>query len=109
MAYPTIQPPIPPRTQVVPELETELKTLKELKDLSLQLQQMAHPIQPGPDERRVSYAKSQRGRMTTGSIVSTRAADEEMEDGRIRNREAATKIRDAWIYKQIRARQVRAC
>ena len=74
-----------------------------------QLQQMAHPIQPGPDERRVSYAKSQRGRMTTGSIVSTRAADEEMEDGRIRNREAATKIRDAWIYKQIRARQVRAC
>ena len=72
-----------------------------------QLKQMAHPIQPGPDERRASYAKSQRGRMTTGSIVANRAADEEMEDGRIRNREAATKIRDAWIYKQIRARQVR--
>ena len=72
-----------------------------------QLKQMAHPIQPGPDERRVSYANSQRGRMTTGSIVANRAADEEMEDGRIRNREAATKIRDAWIYKQIRARQVR--
>lgn len=70
-----------------------------------QLKQMAHPIQPGPDERRASYAKSQRGRMTTGSIVANRAADEEMEDGRIRNREAATKIRDAWIYKQIRARQ----
>ena len=74
-----------------------------------QLKQMAHPIQPGPDERRASYAKSQRGRMTTGSIVANRAADEEMEDGRIRNREAATKIRDAWIYKQIRARQVRYC
>ena len=74
-----------------------------------QLKQMAHPIQPGPDERRASYAKSQRGRMTTGSIVANRAADEEMEDGRIRNREAATKIRDAWIYKQIRARQVRGC
>ena len=74
-----------------------------------QLKQMAHPIQPGPDERRASYAKSQRGRMTTGSIVANRAADEEMEDGRIRNREAATKIRDAWIYKQIRARQVRVC
>lgn len=72
-----------------------------------QLKQLAHPIQPGPDERRASYAKSQRGRMTTGSIVANRAADEEMEDGRIRNREAATKIRDAWIYKQIRARQVR--
>ena len=38
-------------------------------------------------------------------LVANRAADEEMEDGRTRNREAATKIRDAWIYKQIRARQ----
>uniref|UniRef100_A0A7S2VYZ6 Rho-GAP domain-containing protein n=1 Tax=Eucampia antarctica TaxID=49252 RepID=A0A7S2VYZ6_9STRA len=41
----------------------------------------------------------------TTSIVAPRSADEEMEDGRIRNREAVTKIRDAWIYKQIRARQ----
>lgn len=40
-----------------------------------------------------------------GIIVANRAGDEETEDGRIRNREAATKIRDAWIYKQIRARQ----
>lgn len=40
-----------------------------------------------------------------GIIVANRAADEETEDGRIRNREASTKIRDAWIYKQIRARQ----
>ena len=40
-----------------------------------------------------------------GIIVASRAADEETEDGRIRNREASTKIRDAWIYKQIRARQ----
>lgn len=38
-------------------------------------------------------------------ILTTRTPDEETEDGRIRNREAATKIRDAWIYKQIRARQ----
>jgi len=38
--------------------------------------------------------------------IVTRTPDEETEDGRIRNREAATKIRDAWIYKQIRARQV---
>jgi len=37
--------------------------------------------------------------------VANRAADEETEDGRIRNREASTKIRDAWIYKQIRSRQ----
>jgi hypothetical protein len=39
--------------------------------------------------------------------IVTRTADEETEDGRIRNREASQKIRDAWIYKQIRARQVR--
>ena len=32
--------------------------------------------------------------------------DEETEDGRVRNQEAATKIKDAWIYKQILARQV---
>lgn len=40
--------------------------------------------------------------------MANRAGDEETEDGRIRNREAATKIRDAWIYKQIRARRVRS-
>lgn len=32
--------------------------------------------------------------------------DEETEDGRVRNQEAAMKIKDAWIYKQIQARQV---
>jgi hypothetical protein len=50
-------------------------------------------------------AKSSQGG-NEGIIVANRAGDEETEDGRIRNREAATKIRDAWIYKQIRARQV---
>jgi len=43
--------------------------------------------------------------VVAGIIVANRAADEETEDGRIRNREASAKIRDAWIYKQIRARQ----
>jgi hypothetical protein len=37
-------------------------------------------------------------------VLVTRTADEETEDGRIRNKEAMLKIRDAWIYKQIRAR-----
>ena len=37
-------------------------------------------------------------------LLVTRTADEETEDGRIRNKEAMVKIRDAWIYKQIRAR-----
>ena len=40
-----------------------------------------------------------------GIILASRAADVETEDGRISNREASTKIRDAWIYKQIRSRQ----
>jgi hypothetical protein len=31
--------------------------------------------------------------------------DEETPDGRIRNREAVAKIRDTWIYKQVRERQ----
>jgi hypothetical protein len=34
-----------------------------------------------------------------------RTPDEETEDGRLRNREAVAKIRDTWIYKQVRARQ----
>jgi hypothetical protein len=38
-----------------------------------------------------------------GDIIPT-TADEEFEDGRVRNAEAVTKIRDAWIYTQISAR-----
>eukprot|EP00532_Pseudo-nitzschia_australis_P009224 CAMPEP_0168163900 /NCGR_PEP_ID=MMETSP0139_2-20121125/633_1 /TAXON_ID=44445 /ORGANISM="Pseudo-nitzschia australis, Strain 10249 10 AB" /LENGTH=897 /DNA_ID=CAMNT_0008080847 /DNA_START=170 /DNA_END=2863 /DNA_ORIENTATION=- len=37
-------------------------------------------------------------------VLVTRTADEETEDGRIRNREAMSKIRDAWVYKQVRER-----
>jgi hypothetical protein len=37
-------------------------------------------------------------------VLVTRTADEETEDGRIKNREAMAKIRDAWVYKQVRAR-----
>ena len=37
-------------------------------------------------------------------VLVTRMADEETEDGRIRNREAMAKIRDAWVYKQVRGR-----
>jgi hypothetical protein len=37
-------------------------------------------------------------------VLVTRTADEETEDGRIRNTEAMAKIRDAWVYKQVRAR-----
>ena len=55
-------------------------------------------------QRRASGRSNNTGNV--GIIVANRAGDEETEDGRIRNREAAAKIRDAWIYKQIRARQV---
>lgn len=48
--------------------------------------------------------KPQRPSIEQSALV-TRTPDEETEDGRIRNLEAVTKIRDAWIYKQIRARQ----
>ena len=41
----------------------------------------------------------------SSEMLTTKTPDMETEDGRISNREAATKIRDAWIYKQIRARQ----
>ena len=65
---------------------------------------------PPPISRRSSDMSAVRKTPTqsnsnSGIIVASRAADEETEDGRIRNREASTKIRDAWIYKQIRARQ----
>ncbi len=39
-----------------------------------------------------------------GSGITTSTPDEELEDGRVRNLEAVTKIRDAWIYTQISAR-----
>jgi len=43
----------------------------------------------------------------TAYLYANPLQDEETDDGRIRNQEAGTKIKDAWIYKQIQARQVR--
>jgi len=37
-------------------------------------------------------------------VLVTRTADVETADGRIRNAEAIAKIRDAWVYKQVRER-----
>lgn len=50
-------------------------------------------------------------------VLVTRTRDEETEDGRLVNKEALTKIRDAWVYKRVRSRvrefttyrQVRQC
>lgn len=38
-------------------------------------------------------------------MLTTKTTDVETADGRISNREAAEKIKDAWMYKQIRARR----
>jgi hypothetical protein len=38
-------------------------------------------------------------------MLTTRTPDEETEDGRIHNREATAKIRNSWVFKQMRARQ----
>lgn len=38
-------------------------------------------------------------------VLVTQGPDEETEDGVIRNRDAIRKIRDTWIYKQVRLRQ----
>jgi hypothetical protein len=65
---------------------------------------------PGPPSQRtppasVGSASKKPTKRLEDSVLMTRTPDEETEDGRIRNREAVSKIRDAWIYKQVRARQ----
>lgn len=61
------------------------------------------PSNGGENKQVVIHPKSRLARMEDKVLV-TRTADEETEDGRIRNREAMAKIRDAWVYKQVRAR-----
>jgi hypothetical protein len=39
------------------------------------------------------------------SVLVTQMPDEETVSGQVKNREAMQKIRDAWIFKQIRSRQ----
>ena len=51
-----------------------------------------------------SRADGRHGDEVANKVLVTRMADEETEDGRIRNREAMAKIRDAWVYKQVRER-----
>jgi len=59
--------------------------------------------QPVPTKQMSSVNNQSGG--GSGMIMAPRSADEETEDGKIRNRVAVTKIRDAWIYKQIQAKQ----
>jgi len=119
------QPPPPPNTQQYGQSNNMMQsqnTQQQYGGQSIQnTQQQQQQQQTGartPPSRRTSdmsgasrSARTNNSKTSTnnnaagGIIVASRAADEETEDGRIRNREASTKIRDAWIYKQIRARQ----
>jgi hypothetical protein len=73
-----------------------------------------HPQPPQPQQQHPRSPSTRLVSPTTKSRISTvidqnvlipRLADEETADGRIRNREAIQRIRETWIYKQVRARQ----
>lgn len=57
------------------------------------------PLVPQP-QRQSSFTNND-----TSVLIANPALDEETDDGRINNREAAEKIKDAYIYKQIQNRQ----
>jgi hypothetical protein len=64
----------------------------------------AAPLQMIPQAVATPEKSANRLARMEEKVLVTRTADEETEDGRIRNKEAIAKIRDAWVYKQIRAR-----
>jgi hypothetical protein len=65
--------------------------------------QQPTPTPPPPPS--MPQRKKKKKKAMEDTVLITRAPDEETADGRIRNREAVQKIRDAWIYKQVRNRQ----
>lgn len=76
----------------------------------VQVQQQQHPppLQQIPKQVPVPQNYTQRNKNIGNiedEVLVPQTPDEETEDGRVRNREAITKIRDIWIYKQVRARQ----
>jgi hypothetical protein len=62
-------------------------------------QQLLQQQQPQP-----AAPKSRLELRMESKILSTRTPDQETEQGLVRNEEAIRKIRDSWIYKNIRAR-----
>jgi hypothetical protein len=61
------------------------------------------PVSGGVPHPRVLHKNNRIANMED-KVLITRTANEETEDGRIRNKEAMSKIRDAWVYKQVRER-----
>jgi hypothetical protein len=70
---------------------------------NLQHQQPQQQQQGSPSTRQKT--KSRISTVIDQNVLIPRVADEETSDGRIRNREAIQRIRETWIYKQVRSRQ----
>ena len=58
-----------------------------------------------PDNATTTIMKSRTRTTMDENVLLIRTADVESSDGRIHNEDAVRKIRETWIYKQIRARQ----
>ncbi|CAB9525107.1 II inositol 1,4,5-trisphosphate 5-phosphatase [Seminavis robusta] len=71
--------------------------------------QAAPPPTPQPQPLQHKYSSTAwnlaRKAHLDNRMLTTKTTDVETEDGRISNVEAAEKIKDAWMYKQIRARR----
>lgn len=61
-------------------------------------------VTPPPSGNTPQYNKVNRLAQMEDKVLITRTRDEETEDGRLCNKEAMAKIRDAWVYKQVRSR-----
>lgn len=68
-------------------------------------QQQAYPTTPQGGTPTHSGPPRRVKKKPEDNVLITRTPDQETEDGRIRNSEAAGKIRESWIYKQVRARR----
>mmetsp|Transcript_32528 Transcript_32528/g.78943 ORF Transcript_32528/g.78943 Transcript_32528/m.78943 type:complete len:811 (+) Transcript_32528:49-2481(+) len=61
-------------------------------------------VSPPPSAGAPRVNKFNRIAQMEEKVLVTRTRDEETEDGRLVNKEAMTKIRDAWVYKRVRSR-----
>jgi hypothetical protein len=64
----------------------------------------AHVVSPPASGDVSKMNKFNRIAQMEDKVLMTRTRDEETEDGRLCNKEAMTKIRDAWVYKRVRSR-----
>jgi hypothetical protein len=103
--YPVGQTPPPP-----PNHQHHISHLPHLPHLPHQQNhQQSSPGQPHPQQQHVHPSvvtkKLFNKKSLEDSMLVTQIPDEETVTGQVKNREAIQKIRDAWIFKQIRQRQ----